>query len=66
MWEIEKIFKDVDVQDRSMTWQTLGNEVGLDVCWRMIQREIERLDYYKCVTCRKGWVNKKLREQRKA
>jgi hypothetical protein len=44
-----------------MTWETLGYEAGLeDVSEHTIKRAMGRLDYRKCVACRKAWVSRKL------
>ena len=64
IWEMEELLEQADVQERSMSWQALGYEVGLDVAWRTIQRVMGALDYHKCVACRKGWVNKDLADER--
>jgi len=54
-----------DVQDRAMTWETLGYEAGLhDVSGHTVQRAMGRLDYHKCIACRRGWVSKDVRERR--
>jgi hypothetical protein len=63
--QMEAILHNSDVQTRLMTWETLGYEVGLDVSWRTIQRFMGRLDYHKCIACRKGWVDDKLGQKRK-
>jgi hypothetical protein len=51
---MEKIIRDTGVQELVMTWATLGYKAGLeDICERTIQRAIGRLDYHKCMACRK-------------
>jgi hypothetical protein len=55
---MERIIEDCDVEGRSMSWDTLAYESGLDVSPRTIQRATGTLNYYKCIACRKGWVNK--------
>ena len=61
---MEAIIEQADVQERAMSWATLGYEVGLDVHWRTIQRAMGRLDYHKCVACRRGWVGRNLAKER--
>jgi hypothetical protein len=54
---MEKIIRDTGVQELVMTWATLGYKAGLeDICERTIQRAIGRLDYHKCMACRKTWL----------
>ena len=57
---MEAIIQSCDVQGRAMTWETLGYEAGITASPRTIQRAMGRLDYRKCIACRKGWVNKEL------
>jgi hypothetical protein len=63
--QMEAILHDSDIETRSMTWETLGYEAGLDVSWRKIQRAMGTLDYHKCIACSKAWVNQKLGQKRK-
>jgi hypothetical protein len=56
---MEKILHDADVQEKAMSWSTLGYEASLeDVSEWTIKRAMGRLDYHKCVACRKAWVNR--------
>jgi hypothetical protein len=63
---MEEILYNSDIETRSMTWETLAFEAGLDVSVDIIRRAIGALNYHKCIACRKGWVNKELGERRKA
>jgi len=47
-----------------MSWATLGNEVDLDINPRTIRRAMGKLNYHKCVVCRKGWVSHALAKER--
>ena len=50
-----------------MTWAALGHEAELDhVSAATIRHTMGRLDYFKCVACRRGWVNQNLAIERKA
>ena len=62
---MDKILQAGDLQDRAMTWETLGYEAGLDVSARTIQRAMGSLNYYKCVACRKTWISPDLAIRRK-
>ena len=42
----------------------IGYEVGLDCTGRTVQRVMGTMNYHKCVSCRKGWVNKKTAKSR--
>lgn len=64
LWEMEQILEQADVQERAMSWAALGYEAGLDVSGRTVKRAMGRLDYHKCVVCRRGWVNQKLAQER--
>ncbi|KAF1964210.1 hypothetical protein BU23DRAFT_604932 [Bimuria novae-zelandiae CBS 107.79] len=56
--KMERIIEDCDVEGRSMSWETLAYESGLDVSARTVKRAMGTLDYHKRIACRKGWVNK--------
>ena len=59
---MERILIDADVEERSITWEALGYEAGLEhVSVFTIRRTMGRLDYFKCVACQRSWVNKQLR-----
>lgn len=63
---MERIIEDCDVEGRSMTWETLAYESGLDISGRTVKRAMGTLDYHKCIACRKGWVNRSTAINRKA
>jgi len=47
---MERILMDADVETRSMTWEVLGHEAGLNhVSIFTIRRIMDLLDYFKCV-----------------
>ena len=52
---MERILEEEGIEARSLTWQQLGYEVGLDCSGRTIQRAMGTMDYHKCVSCKKGW-----------
>jgi hypothetical protein len=56
--KMERIIEDADFESRSMTWDTLAYEAGLDVSPHTVQRAMGTLNYHKCIACKKGWVNK--------
>lgn len=60
------IIKDCNVDGRSMSWRTLGNEAGLDVSGRTVQRAIGTMGCHKCTACHKDWVNTATVGRRKA
>ena len=62
--EMERILEEEGIEARSLTWQQLGYEVGLDCSGRTVQRAMETMDYHKCVSCKKGWVNLKTAAKR--
>jgi transposase len=63
--QIEEILHNSDIETRSVTWETLAYEAGLDVSVDTIRRAIGSLDYHKCIACRKAWINKDLGKRRK-
>jgi hypothetical protein len=62
---MEEILHNSDIETRSMTWETLGYEAGLDVSVDTIKRAMGSLQYHKCIACRKGWVSSDLGKRRK-
>ena len=50
--------------DSGLTWSQLGYEIGLDCNGRTIQRAMGTMDYHKCLSCRRGWVNNKIAAHR--
>jgi hypothetical protein len=63
---MEAILHHNGIHGRSMSWETLGYEAGLDVSWRTIQRAMGQKDYRKCIACRKAWISPELGMRRKA
>ena len=59
MREMERILETEGIEARASTWEQLGYEVGLGCSGRTVQRAMGTMDYHKCVSCRKGSVNKK-------
>lgn len=49
-----------------MTWQQLGFEVGLEYTGETVKKALRSMNYRKCVSCKKGWVNEKTARDRKA
>ena len=62
--EMERLLEEESIEARALTWEQLGYEVGLNCTGRTIQRAMGTMDYHKCITCRKGWVNKKSAKNR--
>jgi len=63
--KMEDILAEGDVQDKAMSWKTLGIEAGIkEASERTIQRALGRLDYHKCVACRRSWVSTGVRQRR--
>ena len=57
--EMERILETEGIEGRGLTWSQLGYEIGLDCNGRTIQRAMGTMDYHKCLSCRRGWVNNK-------
>ena len=57
--EMDRILETEGIEGRGLTWSQLGYEIGLDCSGRTIQRAMGTMDYYKCLSCRRGWVNNK-------
>ena len=62
--EMGRILEEEGIEARSLTWQQLSYEVGLDCSGRTVQRAMGTMDYHKCVSCKKGWVNLKTAAKR--
>lgn len=60
---MERILED-GIEARGLTWEQLGNEVGLDYSGRTIQNAMGTMDYHKCIACRKGWCNDRTAQNR--
>ena len=61
---MERILEEEGIEARALTWEQLGEEIGLDCTGRTIKNAMGTMDYHKCIACRKGWVNKKTAENR--
>ena len=57
--EMERILETEGIEGRGLTWSQLGYEIGLDCSGQTIQRAMGTMDYHKCLSCRRGWVNNK-------
>lgn len=62
--EMEKILEEDGFNARALTWEQLGQEAGLDVSGRTIQRHMGTMEYHKCLACRKGWCNERIKAKR--
>ncbi len=62
--QMELILQEDGFCSRALTWEQLGYEAGLDVSGRTIQRRMGTMDYYKCIACRKGWCNERIKTRR--
>jgi transposase len=62
--QVERLLEDCDVEGRSMSWETLAYEAGLDVSARTLRRAMGTLDYHKCIACRRGWVSQAAAKRR--
>ena len=62
--EMQRLLKKEGIEARALTWQQLGYEVGLNCSGRTVQRIMKIMDYHKCISCKKGWVNDKTATQR--
>jgi len=62
--EMEMILENEGIEARGLTWEQLGTEVGLDVSGCTVRRALGTLEYYKCIACKKGWVNEQTAEKR--
>ena len=56
---MERILETKEIEARSYTLEQLGFEVRLDCSGRKVQRTIGKMDYHRCITCRRGWVKQK-------
>ncbi|KAF2627901.1 hypothetical protein BU25DRAFT_431205 [Macroventuria anomochaeta] len=62
---IERMIQDEGFEVRAYTWDTLAYEAGLSCSGRTLQRALGRMDYHKCIACRKGWCGRDLKETQK-
>ena len=54
---MEEILENCGIEGRSLTWQQLGTEAGIEASGRTIRRAMETMDYHKCTACQRGWVS---------
>ena len=62
--EMERVLETEGMEARSLTWEQLGFEVGLEVSGRTIERAMGTMDYHKCIACLRGWVNPRTAQHR--
>lgn len=51
--EMERVLEE-GIEGRALTWEQLGEEVGLECNGRTFQRAMGTMNYHKCIACRKG------------
>jgi transposase len=61
---MERIIEEADIQERSMSWEALAIEAGVDCCARTVRRAMHKRGYKKCIACRKSYVDPKLASKR--
>ena len=49
---------------RTLTFETLAQEIDVEVSARTIRRTFKQLQYRRCLACRRTWVHPKLAQQR--
>ncbi len=59
--EMERL---LEAESRVYTWEELGKEVGLECSSRTVQRAMGTMDFHRCISCRRGWCNSKIAQQR--
>src|ERR1700722_16128777 len=67
---LEGMIKEHGFGVRAMTWEQLAFECditdsdGHPPSGRTVQRAMGRMDYHKCIACKKGWVSPKIAKDR--
>ena len=64
--EMERILQEEGIEARTITWEQLGYEVGLECTEQTIKNAMGCMNYRKYIACKKGWVNEKIARDRKA
>ena len=63
--KMDRILQDYGFDGRSLTWEQLAEEAGLeDVSGRTVRRHMGTMGYRKCLACRKGWVSQQNAKRR--
>ncbi len=62
--QMELILQEDGFYSRALTWEQLGYEAGLNISGRTVQRHMGTMDYHKCIACRKGWYNERIKKRR--
>lgn len=62
--EIKRILKEEEFEARALTWKQLDYEIKLDCSDHTVQRAMRTMNYHKCISCKKNWVNEKMTKKR--
>jgi hypothetical protein len=55
--EMKKVLKKKEMKTRELIWKLFNYEVELNCTNRTIKNVMSKMSYYKCIICRKEWVN---------
>jgi hypothetical protein len=55
--DMKRILETKNMKTRALTWAQLSYEMRLKCSDRTTQRVMRTINYYKCVACRRNWVN---------
>ena len=53
----DRLLETAGFDGKTLTWEQLAYEVNIDVSPWTMKREMNILNWHKCITCRKGWCS---------
>ena len=62
--QMDRLLADEGWDARALTWEQLGNAIGLEVTAQTLRKAMGTMAYHKCIACPRGWVSLKTRERR--
>ena len=53
----DQLLESAGFEGKSLDWESLVHECNLNVFAWILQREMQQLNWHKCVVCKKGWCS---------
>ena len=60
----DQLLETAGFDGKTLTWEMLAYELNLDISSWTLKREMNQLDWHRCIACRKGWCSPSHSEQR--
>ncbi len=62
--EMERILETEGIEAPAYTWEQLEFEVSLNCSGHTMKRAMDKMEYHKCIACRRDWVHEKTAKYR--